>query len=93
MDRVVHMAHHFKTQTACCINKYDINLQNSAQIESWCEKNSIPLLGKMPFDEEITKSMVQGIPLVEYINNKSSRKMEEIWQSIHKLLTREEIKE
>ena len=92
MERVVQMAHHFKTQTACCINKYDINLQNSAQIESWCEKNSIPLIGKIPYDEDVTKSMVQGIPLTEYTNNSLSREVKKMWQKLHNIFAREEIK-
>lgn len=92
MERVIQMAHHFKTQTACCINKYDLNLKNSRQIESWCEKNSIPLVGKIPFDEEVTKSMVQGIPLTEYTNNSVSKEIKKMWQKLDKLFTREDIK-
>lgn len=92
MERVIQMAHHFKTQTACCINKYDLNLKNSGQIESWCEKNSIPLVGKIPFDEEVTKSMVQGIPLTEYANNSVLKEMKKMWQKLDKLFAREEIK-
>lgn len=90
MERAVQMAHHFQTQTACCINKFDINLQNSAQIESWCKKNSIPLLGKIPFDEEVTKSMVQGIPLTEFTNNSASKEMKNMWQKLYKLFVRED---
>ncbi len=92
MERVIQMAHHFKTQTACCINKYDLNLKNSGQIESWCEKNSIPLVGKIPFDEEVTKSMVQGIPLTEYANNSVLKEIKNMWQKLDKLFAREEIK-
>ena len=93
LDRVVQMARHFQIQTACCINKHDINLQNSAQIESWCKKNSIPLLGKMPFNEEVTESMVQGIPLTEYTNNSVAKEIKLMWQKRYKLFTREEIRQ
>ena len=92
MERVIQMAHHFKTQTACFINKYDLNLKNSRQIENWCEKNSIPLVGKIPFDEEVTKSMVQGIPLTEYTNNCVSKEIKKMWQRLDKLIARKEIK-
>ena len=92
MGRVIQMAHHFKTQTACCINKYDLNLQNSAQIESWCKKNSIPLIGKIPFDEQVTNSMVQRIPLTEYTNNSISKEIKKMWQKLHNLFAREEVK-
>ncbi len=88
MERVVQMAHHFYAQTACCINKYDINLQNSIEIENWCKKKFIPLLGKIPFDKEVTKSMVRGIPLTEYTNNSASKGIENMWQKLQKLFSR-----
>lgn len=92
MERVIQMAHHFKTQTACCINKYDINLKNSIQIETWCKKNRVPLLGKIPFDDDVTKSVVQGIPLTEYTNNSTSKEIKNMWQKLRNLFAREEIK-
>ena len=92
MERVVQMAQHFKTQTACCINKYDLNLQNSNQIEIWCKKNSVPFIGKIPFDEEVTKSLVQQTPLTEYTNNSASKEIKKMWQKLHKFFIREEIK-
>jgi MinD superfamily P-loop ATPase len=92
MERVIQMACHFKTQTACCINKYDLNLKNCQQIEDWCEKNSIPLVGKIPFAEEVTKSMVQGIPLTEYTSNSVASEIKKMWQRVGKLIAGEEIK-
>ena len=91
MERVVRVASHFKTQTACCINKFDINLENSAKIESWCQKNAVSLLGKIPFDQEVTESMVQGIPLTEYTNNSASKEIKNMWQKLNKLFAREEM--
>ncbi len=85
MERVVEMAHHFKIETACCINKFDINPANSASIEDWCQEKSIPLLGKIPFDEEVTKSMVQLEPLIEYSNNPASKEVKKIWKKIQGL--------
>jgi MinD superfamily P-loop ATPase len=85
MERVVEMAHHFRIETAVCINKFDINPANSASIEDWCQEKSIPLLGKIPFDEEVTKSMVQLVPLTEYSNNSASKEIKNIWEKIQGL--------
>jgi MinD superfamily P-loop ATPase len=90
MERVVQMASHFRTRAACCINKFDINTDNADKIENWCKKNSIPIVGKIPFDEEVTESMVQGIPLTEYTDNPSSKEVKKIWRKIHTLLVGEE---
>jgi len=86
MERVIQMTRHFKTQATCCINKYDINPQNSDQIERWCAENSVPFLGRVPFDETVTKSMVQGIPLIEYTNNSVSEAIKDIWKNCCTLL-------
>lgn len=90
MERVVQVAHHFKTQTACCINKYDLNLRNSRKIEEWCKKNSVQLIGKIPFDKEVTSSMVQGVPFVEYSNNSTSSEIKKIWEDSLKFFMKED---
>lgn len=87
MERIAQTARHFKIPTACCINKHDINPENSARIEDWCQKNSIPLAGKIPFDEDVTRSMVNLIPLPEYSNNAASREIKNIWEKINEIIT------
>ena len=90
MERVVQMARHFQIKSACCINKYDINLGNTTQIENWCDQESIPLLGKIPYDVEVSESMVQGIPLTEYTHNSVSKEISNMWQNLQKLFMCEE---
>ncbi len=87
MERVAQTAHHFKIPTACCINKHDINPKNSAIIEDWCQKNAIPLMGKIPFDDDVIRSMVNLIPLLEYSNNAASTEIKYIWKRIDKIIT------
>ena len=91
MERVTQMARHFGVPTACCINKFDLNLRNTEYIQSLCERNSVPLVGKVPFDENITESMVQGIPLVEYSNNSTSDNIKSIWKKLKQLLEKKEV--
>jgi MinD superfamily P-loop ATPase len=93
MERVIQMAHHFRTKTACCINKFDLNLRLSRQIEDWCGKNSVPVVGKIPYDEVVTKSLVQGIPLIEFSRNSISDEIKKMWQRLIELLSREDSKE
>lgn len=48
------------------INKYDINREVTRQIEEFLKKESIPLLGKIPFDVSVVKAMVAGLSITEY---------------------------
>ncbi len=78
MKRAVQVAHHFGVRTACCTNKYDLNISNSGQIQEWCEKESIPFLGKIPYDESVSASLLQGIPFVEYADNSTAKAIKKL---------------
>ncbi|MCK4595792.1 (4Fe-4S)-binding protein, partial [candidate division WOR-3 bacterium] len=84
-ERVIEVAKHFRVPPGCVINKYDINRENSVKIEKWCKENEIPVLGKIPFDNLVSESIVKGIPFVEYKNNATSGIIKGIWRKIMKI--------
>jgi len=86
MQRVFATADHFNIQTACCINKCDINPDNTILIEDWCTKNQIPVLGKIPFDKEVTESMVNLLPVVKYSDGPAATELDRIWQKTAAIL-------
>jgi MinD superfamily P-loop ATPase len=79
MERILDLARHFKIRTACCINKFDLNLVNSERLEKWCGEQSIPIAGKIPFDATIPESVVRGVPYVEYSANSSADDIRRMW--------------
>jgi len=87
MERIVDLARHFKIRVACCINKFDLNLENSEQIQRWCGEQSIPVTGKIPFDAAVPESVVRGIPYVEYTSNSSADDIRRMWSSLLELIT------
>ncbi len=82
LGRVIKVAQHFSIKTVVIINKYDINLENSAKIEDWCRKDNIPIIGKIHFDNIITEALVKGMPVVEYSDNTVTKEIKDIWQKI-----------
>jgi MinD superfamily P-loop ATPase len=64
MKRVFQLIKSFSLKSACCINKYDLNTEKTAEIEAFCADNGIQVIGKIPYDKEVVMSMVQGIPAV-----------------------------
>ena len=82
MERVIQVARHFNIPAACCINKFDLNHRNSDQIETWCGKNFVPLIGKIPFDHKIIESLMQRIPFVEYADNSTAVIIKNIWKKL-----------
>ncbi|NLB72494.1 MAG: 4Fe-4S binding protein [Firmicutes bacterium] len=64
MERLHSLADGFNVEVVVCINKYDLDHETSAQIEEYCLKHDINVVGKIPFDEEVVKALVKGEPLV-----------------------------
>ncbi|MEW6374534.1 MAG: ATP-binding protein [Thermodesulfobacteriota bacterium] len=86
MERIIGVARHFGVRVSCVINKFDINLENSAKIENWCKSENILFLGKIPFDEIVTHSLVKKTPVVEYYEGEVSSKIRDIWNYLEKIL-------
>lgn len=83
MQRAVEVARKFNLPLYIVINKYDLNLAMSDQIEEWCVSNKIAVAGRIPFDKQITEAMVQGKSIIEYNpDNKISKQIKTIWNNI-----------
>ena len=82
LKRAVDLLDHFEVSSFVIINKYDINNENTVELEKYCKENDILSLGRIPFDTSVTKSMVQGVPLVEFDPKAdASKALNKIWQS------------
>ncbi|MGD2294581.1 MAG: ATP-binding protein [Candidatus Aminicenantes bacterium] len=86
MERVIQTAQHFRIKTACCINKFDLNLDNSDRIIKWCRDQSVPFIGTIPYDETVTQAVRRGVPVVEYMDCPSADRFKIIWDETEKLL-------
>ncbi len=72
---------HFKIAALVCVNKYDINEENTSRIVEFCESNGVEVVGKIPFDQIVTEAMVAGKPVVEYSPESNvSKAINEMWQ-------------
>ncbi len=70
MERVAQLAAHFNVPAMMCVNKFDLNPDQTHAIEEFAEGKNIRVLGRVPFDPIFTRSMVQGQTIFEY-NTKS----------------------
>ena len=66
LERVAQLADHFKVPAMICVNKFDINLELTRDIENYARTKGLPCLGRIPFDPVFTKAMVQGKTILEY---------------------------
>ncbi len=82
LERALGVCKHFGVKALVCINKYDINEDNSRQIEGYCSRQGVDIAARIPFDKAVTEAMVQGIPVVEYQDNEVSRQIKSLWQHL-----------
>jgi len=66
MERVAQLAAHFKVPAMICVNKFDLNLELTREVESYAEKKGMICLGRIPFDPIFTKAMIQVQTVFEY---------------------------
>ena len=66
MERVGQLAAHFKVPAMICVNKFDLNLELTREIEKYAEEKDIVCLGRIPFDPIFTKAMIQAQTVFEY---------------------------
>ena len=78
---------HFKVPTMVCINKYDINAENTRQIESMSQDMGSTIAAWIPYDNAVTEALVRGIPVVQYSKEGAAKYISSMWLSILDQLT------
>jgi len=66
MERVTQLAEHFKIPAMICVNKFDLNLDMTRDIENYAKAKGLSCLGRIPFDPVFTKAMIQAQTVFEY---------------------------
>lgn len=83
MSRAVELCRHFKVPVMVCINKFDLNPENSAKIEKIANEAGLPVVGRVPFDPNFTRAMVQGKTLIEYEESgPAAESIRQVWSAI-----------
>lgn len=86
LKRVYELVRNFKLKAACIINKYDLNIDITSEIESFLKEENIVHLSNIPYNENFTKSMTEGKTIVEYDNTILKNLIEDSWNKL-KILT------
>lgn len=86
LSRVLKLADHFRTGAKVVINKYDLNYENTKLIEAYCQKKDIEVIAKIPYSEEVIKSIVNGMPPILNANGEVLNAIKTAWERIEKFL-------
>ena len=89
MERALKLLEHFKVKPIVCINKYDLNVENTKKIEKFCKNNSIKVAGRISFNAVVTEAMIFGKSVLEYSPyNTVSKEIKKAWKNILESLCR-----
>jgi MinD superfamily P-loop ATPase len=87
LKRALELLDHFKVEALVCVNKHDLNDENTMAIEEFCDGRGIEVVGLVPFDPEVTKAMVAGRPVVKYTpGSPASKAIRSLWERLTSIL-------
>lgn len=86
LERIGGVCDHFGIQWVVCINKFDINLDNTKRIEKECYLHGVQVVGKIPFDTSFIEALIRGKSLVEYSTSKTTQQIKDMWNRIFNIL-------
>lgn len=82
MERVIDTAKHFNIPALVCINKFDINLDNTSNIKELCRERGVEVVGCLPYDKTVTSAMILGKSVVEHDCGDVSLEVKEMWKKV-----------
>jgi MinD superfamily P-loop ATPase len=65
LERILGVTKHFGVKALVCVNKYDLNLEMTEEIDGLCRELGVDLAGRLPFDPGVVEAMISGKTLVE----------------------------
>ena len=87
LERILGVAHHFNVPAVVCVNKYDINKDNTEKIENYCKNHNIDVVGTLPYDAIVTESMIHEKSVIEFSDGELSDDITNMWKKVEKVLS------
>ncbi len=84
--RVVALCQHFGVFTMVCVNKYDINEDMTREIEKFINEEELVLVGKIPYDDTVMKSINELKPITFYKDSIAEKAIEIMWNDMKKCM-------
>lgn len=82
LKRIQKLSEHFETKVMICVNKSDINLEMTAQIEAFAKEKNLSVVGKIPFDPLVMESVNTLKPITEFSDSTARKVIVEMWSCI-----------
>lgn len=84
--RVTALCQRFGILILVCINKSNINEEISQEIESFCKDQSLNVVGKIPYDDTVMKSINELKSIIYYENSEANEAVRLMWKNIKDII-------
>jgi len=84
--RVFEVTKFFNIKTFVCINKYDLNLDNTNKISSFCTRNKIELIGRIPYDDKVSVYLSNKKFIVDDPKSEAGKEIIDMWEAFKSYL-------
>jgi MinD superfamily P-loop ATPase len=85
LKRVAELCAHFSIPAGVIVNKFDLHLNKSRQIESYCDENGIRFIGTLPHDPVAVSAMVNGVAVTEFSKTGLADDLRQAWARVAEL--------
>lgn len=82
MERVAELTRHFGIRTLVCINKWDLYPKISREIEQEAQQHGIKVVGRVRYDNAITRAQIVRSSVVEYTGGAVTEDIKSLWRHV-----------
>lgn len=86
LDRVVELLSRFRLPAMVCVNKADLNLELTEQIEKYAIERGLQVAGRIPYSPAVTEAQTAGLSVVEYGDDDAAASLRTIWDRVAQML-------
>jgi|SRR5690554_3052974 len=86
LERIVETIGLFKVPALVCINKYDLNTDLTREIENFCRKKGVTMVGRIPYDPLVAKALNSGKSIIEFSDSPAAQAIRRIWRKTAEVL-------
>jgi MinD superfamily P-loop ATPase len=82
LNRVADLARHFRVPGLVCVNKWDLNPEIAAAIETEALNSGLALAGRVRYDHGFTEAQVRKQAVVEYQQDGCAEDIRQVWRAV-----------
>jgi MinD superfamily P-loop ATPase len=86
MQRVADLCAQLGVRAAVSVNKSDVNPEMTARIEAYARERSLARVGRVPYDEDVTKAQIEGRSVVEFSEGPAAEAVRALWERVEEAL-------